>query len=423
MGTDEPIRVLFATDCAYWQNCTGAQQRIFTLLKYLVQQSYVVETLYCGKLSGADKVLISDHDLQVEAVYDDTPPANVNVIAKLKWHFRGTIYWLSQKWTRLKSVSDEVGGRDLEDFRSLQIGQRFQQKLLEFSPQIVVVEYVSLAYLTEFVPKQLRQEIVLAVDTHDVMHSRCFQFMQMGHDHWIYLDEDQERDALQAFDLIIAIQDDERAEFQRILPAANIVVAKHAVRCPAQKPVKPASQVRVGYFGSSNASNESAIKSFAADIWPRVLKATNGAAELLVAGKVCDRILQLKIPNCTLIGIIDNVPDFYDQVEIVVNPVNFGTGLKIKNLEALAFGKCLVTTTAGLTGMPNGVENAYFVADSNEQFAKVLVELVSREDLRQQVSAAAYRVAQQSLNEETVYQPLKDAFEQTLRGKLSGQVS
>ena len=420
MCNDEPIRVLFATDCAYWRNRTGAQQRILTLLKYLVKQSYAVETLYCDKLCSADSELISQHDLQVEAVYDDTPPANV--IANLNWRMRGTIHWLSQKWARLKSQSDEVGGRELEEFRSLKVGRRFQQKLFEFNPRIVIVEYVSLAYLTEFVPRQLRQDIVLAIDTHDVMHSRCFQFLQTGHDHWIYVDEDQEREALRDFDLIIAIQEEERAEFQRILPEANIVVAKHAVPCQARKPNKPTSQVRIGYFGSSNASNKAAITSFAADIWPGVLQATNHSPHLLVAGTICNTISHLAIPNCTMLGAIDDVADFYDQIEIVVNPVNFGTGLKIKNLEALAFGKCLVTTTAGFAGMPDGADKAFFVADSNERFVEVLVELVSHDGSRGEVSTAAHDFAARHLSEDVVYQPLLNAFEQMLCEKLASKV-
>jgi hypothetical protein len=52
------------------------------------------------------------------------------------------------------------------------------------------------------------------------------------------------------------------------------------------------------------------------------------------------------------VGPVDSLADFYGEVDAVINPMLGGTGLKIKTLEALAFGRAFVGTASALDGIP-----------------------------------------------------------------------
>jgi glycosyltransferase involved in cell wall biosynthesis len=51
------------------------------------------------------------------------------------------------------------------------------------------------------------------------------------------------------------------------------------------------------------------------------------------------------------LGMVDDVRDAYGVMDLVVNPMIGGTGLKIKTVEALAFGRPVLSTKAGGAGL------------------------------------------------------------------------
>ena len=54
----------------------------------------------------------------------------------------------------------------------------------------------------------------------------------------------------------------------------------------------------------------------------------------------------------------------YDSATLIVNPVLFGTGLKVKSIEALGYSKPLDTTSVGAEGLEYGVDSAFYMKDS-----------------------------------------------------------
>ena len=52
-----------------------------------------------------------------------------------------------------------------------------------------------------------------------------------------------------------------------------------------------------------------------------------------------------------IIGHVEDLDDFYRQIDIAINPMVGGTGLKIKSLEALSYGKALLATKDAMVGI------------------------------------------------------------------------
>ena len=126
--------------------------------------------------------------------------------------------------------------------------------------------------------------------------------------------------------------------------------------------------------------------------------------KLVLAGDICQIVGPQK--NCIRIGFVDNIRHAYDAADIVVNPVPYGTGLKIKNIEAIGYCKPLVTTPAGAEGIEQGIENAFLVAESEEQFVDAITRIFTDKDLYDRLTENAYEFAkswnqcsEQALNE------------------------
>ena len=293
----------------------------------------------------------------------------------------------------------------------------------------VLIEYLTFAPIAFEIRKKIRPETqpVIAVDTHDLLHRRASDFRQHGFEHWIEINEAEEIAALKPFDQIVAIQEEEARFFTKHCDShQSVIIATHPIKSLEHQPLESqtaewdsALSNKIGYFASANRSNESAIVDFLTKVWPQV----DSKFELIIAGNICqsERVngalkdLEESISRrVKLIGRVATIQAFYDQVGIVINPVTFGTGLKIKNVEAIAMGKCLITTPAGQAGLTCDfvsqswdVDKACYIAVSNDdEFSEALNRLAKETKIVQEISANALKFSQENLTAERVYRDL-----------------
>jgi glycosyltransferase involved in cell wall biosynthesis len=136
---------------------------------------------------------------------------------------------------------------------------------------------------------------------------------------------------------------------------------------------------------------------------------------LLIAGKICDwfnlvdgRAESLLRNRVRLLGPVDRLEDFYSQVDLAINPVQFGTGLKIKNVEALAYGKPLVSTASGAAGMSPAVLKGCRIADDYGQMSSQLREICSSPAQLKELTQAAEEVAKSEFSPQKIFAELSD---------------
>ena len=126
----------------------------------------------------------------------------------------------------------------------------------------------------------------------------------------------------------------EAKRFRELVPnKCPVVVAGHCVEYFGDNEHRQQKTgVSIGYLASNNAANAEALSWFLEFVWKEFALA-NPDAKLVIAGTVCDS-LSGSHASIDVLGSVNKCVDFYRRVDVVVNPVQFGTGLKIKNLEA-----------------------------------------------------------------------------------------
>jgi hypothetical protein len=161
----------------------------------------------------------------------------------------------------------------------------------------------------------------------------------------------------------------------------------------------------IGYFGSHNGSNVDAVTGFVQLAWPRIVAATGGGIELLIGGTIVDSPLVQQCAEVTGVRVqrdFASPAPFYSSVDLVINPVRFGTGLKIKTIEALAHGRPVVTTSGGRIGISAAFDRACVAVDSIEQMVDPIVELVRDRAELANLSQRAYQSAQVEFSEDAI---------------------
>lgn len=103
--------------------------------------------------------------------------------------------------------------------------------------------------------------------------------------------------------------------------------------------------------------NDDGLRWFLRTTWP-LLRARIPAARLRVIGRhASSEVLELAAKNRNSVTIEGYVPDLgaiLDRATAVINPLRFGSGIKLKVIEALGRGVPVVSTAVGAEGIANG---------------------------------------------------------------------
>jgi glycosyltransferase involved in cell wall biosynthesis len=88
-------------------------------------------------------------------------------------------------------------------------------------------------------------------------------------------------------------------------------------------------------------------------LWPSVVQAVP-EAKLLIVGRDARRVLAryLDHPNVEIVETVPDITPYFHALDVMLYAPHKGSGMKVKVMEAFAFGTPVVTSTAGAEGIP-----------------------------------------------------------------------
>ena len=265
---------------------------------------------------------------------------------------------------------------------------------------VVIADY---AFLTDGIPYTLRPDALSLVVMHDLFSSRSAQFSRLGAADSVAAIEQQAEMALLAkADAVVAIQADEACTVRHCLPGQHVIVAPIAIT-PVAEP-QPGRDSTVLFVGSNTAPNIFGLRWFLEAIWPLVRTSVPDAT-LQVAGSVCGTV-RPPPDGVRLLGTVRDLAALYQQAAVVISPLQAGSGLKIKLIEALGQGKAVVATSVTLQGVEEEIGSAVSVADDPADFAAAVIALLTDEALRMARATAALELARTRFSSMACYAEL-----------------
>ncbi|MBN1121880.1 MAG: glycosyltransferase [Anaerolineae bacterium] len=263
-----------------------------------------------------------------------------------------------------------------DDWCGVEVVDTVKQLCDQFEFEMGVVHYPFFSKVLEVMPESTRK----ILHTHDRFANRNRRMLEQGYPQsgWVSLTDDGEALACQRADVVVAIQEQEAQYFKEISQGKEVVVVSPVF--PRQYlPRRNYDQtLRIGYFGSANWLNEQNLADYMNALVER--KLVGRKCELIVAGNLCSTLHQfvdddvLRKVQPQLMGRVDDLADFFAECDIIVNPERGGTGMKIKTVETLSYGKPLLATTAGMAGLTS--DNKYHNAPNIEALADLTQELI-----------------------------------------------
>ena len=214
-----------------------------------------------------------------------------------------------------------------------------------------VVHYAYLSRALEFTPKGCKK----ILDTHDILGDRRLELEKLGiPPEFFHTTVAEENIGLNRADVVLAIKEDEADIFRKRIDREVICLpyyeAPHADFKPRERGEN--EPLRVGFIGARNNFNRYNLQRFLDVAMP--MWADNMAPiEFYIGGTICSEVQHLvHNPQIKLLGWLNDVSEFYEQIDLVLVPMEVSTGQKIKTGEALAYGLPIIAHRHSFEGYP-----------------------------------------------------------------------
>ncbi len=197
-------------------------------------------------------------------------------------------------------------------------------------------------------------------------------------------------------DAIVTITDEDKKGIQLLAPKQKIHTCLTGVNLSTYKQVTPVSKPNtVFHFASMDwLPNIEAVEWLINSVWQEVLHKIP-TAQLVLAGRgMPDKFKKANFKNITVIENVENSETFYATYDIMLVPLWSGSGLRIKLVEGLAYGKPIITTSIGAEGIPYTKNKDLLIADSNQDFVNAIVSLLSNAQQKQELQTNARLLAE-----------------------------
>lgn len=202
--------------------------------------------------------------------------------------------------------------------------------------------------------------------------------------------------ALQKVDGIMAISKEDAAFMRKAFPTVPIEIIPTSFSIALAENNNTSSDFY--FLGAMDwQPNREAIDWLTA----RVLPLLNNEINIHLAGKrmFCNEYTDDRI-QCH--GEIVNASEFIQSQGICLIPIQSGSGIKIKLLENMAFGKPIITTTEGARGIEVKHNKHVLIADTPEEFAHAMITLRADEHKRNQLGKEARSFVIDNFGEENI---------------------
>ena len=160
--------------------------------------------------------------------------------------------------------------------------------------------------------------------------------------------------------------------------------------------------------------NVEAVDWFLKYCWPDVLKAIPDVKFVIAGRNMPERFIQLVHPNITVIESVNDAGNFFKEHEVMLVPLLSGSGLRIKIIEGMAYGKAIVTTSIGAEGIQARNKKNIMIEDSPENFSKAVIELMSSNEKRVKMETEAFHFAEKEFDNTVIVEGLVNFYKMEL---------
>lgn len=396
------MKILLLCNKAPFPPQDGSAIAVSNMAKGMVQNKVEVDVLAINtkKHFKADADIAPEilKSLNYQSVFHDT---DVTLLGALKNLFTKQSYFVSRFY-----------------FKAFK--QALIQKLKTETFDFIQLEGVFMASYIPIIRKHSKAKIILR--SHNVEYIIWERYIATSSNflknHYLKLQKNRlkkfELKAFREVDAIVPITDVDAAVIKKLVPKAVIYPSITGTDLSKYQFVEsPKEKNTIFYFGSMDwLPNIEAVEWFYNNCWQQVKTAINDV-KWVIAGKNMPEHIAALGKFDAQIEIQENVAsavEFYHTYNIMLAPILSGSGLRIKLVEGISYGKPIVTTSIGMEGLHCKHQKELLIADTSDSFAEAVIELLKNESLQTSLRVSARKYAKEHFDNDVLTRNLLNFY-------------
>lgn len=385
-----PIKVLFFFPKSIAQSNAGSKTRALYLLRYFKSKSFEVDYVGLSVDESLDKKTVEflkSNQLAANVFLLKRKPHKTNILSYLfKYKIQNLIYNLL-KWPSQTAIAP---------FLTIYLKNAFERILKDNQYNYIIVSYADCADLIS--NKKLTSPAKTILDTHDFLTAqfKSRRNFKLG----VTFQDEIER--LNLFDEVWAISVEEQYVFKQFSKAPVRLVS---MMMDAPQVVTEDKKYDLIYVAGDNPHNIRAIQWFFKQVYPLL----SSGLKFCIIGDIVNYIPNVE--GISKIPVTDCLDMYYRQAKVAICPMLSGTGIKVKVVEALAYGMPVVCSLHGIDGLANKINNGCLVSDKPIDFAKNINVLLSDAEVYRQHSLWAKEYFLKCHETSVSFKMLDEAFD------------
>lgn len=308
----------------------------------------------------------------------------------------------------------------VEEFDSPVFHAVLGQLIRKWNPGLVQLEFTQMAQYA----KSCLGVPALLVE-HDVTIDLYGQLLRQGetwelrqqYERWLRFEKQAWREVAR----VVTMSEKDRA----LITEGHPVTLANGVDLERFQPSDEAPEPnRILFIGSfAHLPNLMAVQFFLKEVWPQlaedqpVFHIIAGSRHRYFLDLYKDRVpVDLKQPGIEVEDFVADVRPAYRRAMVVVAPLPASAGTNIKVFEAMAMGKAIVATPAGINGLTFASGQEALVVDSGREMAEAIRRVFHDAGLRARLESTARQTAQRDWSWREIGRRQKALYEEVMAG-------
>lgn len=187
-----------------------------------------------------------------------------------------------------------------------------------------------------------------------------------------YTNMHEEAKAMQRSPNIFALNTEEAILFRKMSPKSHVF---NVFGSFTYIPTPKVGNKVILFLSGSNPFNISGLNKFIEEAFPLIVEKYPDCI-LKIGGSICSKIQSYNTnPNIQLVGMVDDLKEFYESADICINPTYQGTGLKIKTFESVSFDKVTLVDPHSVIGVYDSESAPIYVCERPYDWIKTLTRI------------------------------------------------
>jgi glycosyltransferase involved in cell wall biosynthesis len=274
----------------------------------------------------------------------------------------------------------------VEEFDSGSFHAALRQTIAKWRPGIAQLEFTQMAM---YAPDCSPARTILV--EHDITYDLYAQMLKQAenwetrrqYERWVSF----EQQAWGAVNRVVVM-----SEKDRQVVAGSTAIPNGVDLQRFQSSGQPPEPRRLLFIGSfAHRPNVLAVEFFLRDVWPNLKNVTLH----VIAGQRHERFWDLRSPGVEVEGFVSDVRPAYASATVVIAPLVASAGTNIKIMEAMAMGKAIVSSDAGVHGLDElETGKDVIVTRSAEEMAHAISRLLDDPAVRMELERHARETAE-----------------------------